>query len=126
MVHWYVSFCRPCFLCPDGLQYYACFSVLVGGILRTRPKYLLSNIVDLIGSAFALLSTSSLVINLFYLMFKRLHKHLVWRLASFSSTCLVVFHVSEQLRSTSIALPLKILILVFIFIPFDFQIFVSF
>ena len=44
----------------------------------------------LIGSAFALLRTSSLVINSFHLMFRSLHKHLVWKLATFclfSSAC---------------------------------------
>ena len=109
MVRWYVSFGRPRFLFPDDLQYHVWFGVRVGGIPKTWPKYIhvLFNIVDLIGSAFALLNTSSLVINLFHLMFRRLRKYLVWKLASFSSFYLVVSHVSEQLRSTGVTLLLK-------------------
>ena len=61
--------------------------VCVGGILRTWPKYLhlLFNIVNLIGSAFTLSGTSSLMIHLLFLMFTSLYKHLVWKLVSFSS-----------------------------------------
>ena len=94
-VIWYVSFGCPRFLFPGGLLYHACFGVHVGGILRTWPRYLnvLFNIVDLISSAFVLLSTSSLVINSFHLMFRSLCKHLVWKLASF---CSIFVHVTEQ------------------------------
>ena len=70
MVCWYVSFGHPLF--SDGLQYHACFGVFVGSIQRTWPKYfhLLFNIVDLIVSTFALLWTSSLVMNSFHLRFR--------------------------------------------------------
>ena len=63
MVHWYVLFGHPLFLFPDGFQYPACFDVLVGGNLRTWPQIspFFFNIVDLIGSAFALLKNSLLV-----------------------------------------------------------------
>ena len=54
-------------------------------------------IVDLIDLVFALLSTSSLVINSFHLMFRRLRKHPVWKLANFSSICLVVFKFTTAL-----------------------------
>ena len=48
MVHWFVSFGCPLFLFSDSasFQYHASFSILVGGLLRTWPKYLF-NIVDL-------------------------------------------------------------------------------
>ena len=85
MFRWYLFFGCPRFLFPDGLQYHACFSVLVGAILRKWRKYLhfSFNIIDLIGSAFVCLCASALVINTFYLMFRSLHKHLVWSLSIF-------------------------------------------
>ena len=79
MVRWNVSFVLPRFLFPDGLQYHACFGVLVGGIINIWPRYLklLVSIDDLISSTFAI-STASLVMNSFYLMFRSLNKHEVW------------------------------------------------
>lgn len=59
------------------------------------------------------------MINSFYYMFTSLYKHLILKLASFFSVVLVIFHISEQYRSTGIMLLLKILILAFVFIPFD-------
>ena len=67
MVHWslLLGVPFPCF--PDALQYHACFDILVGGILIIWPKYILLmfNIVEFIGSVFAVFRTSSYVINLF-------------------------------------------------------------
>ena len=82
------------------LQCHACLGVIVGGIRKTWPNYdhLLFNIVDLIGSAFALLSTSSLVINSYHLMYRSLRKYLVWKLASFGSIFVLIFLISEQAR----------------------------
>ena len=79
MARWYVSFGCPLFLFPDGFRYHACFGVLVGGILRTWPKYLhlLFSFVDVIGRTFALLRASSLMMNSFHLMFRSLHKRVV-------------------------------------------------
>ena len=114
-----VRFGRPLFLFPEGFQYNACFGVLVSDVLRSCPKYFhLLNIVDLIGSAFALLWTSSLVMNSFHLMLS-LRKHLAGvELVSFCSLfgCLLCFRAIEN---TSITLLLKSLILLFVFIPFD-------
>ena len=89
--------------------------VVLVSSFQVSPVHLF-NIVDLIG-------TSSLVINSFQLMHRSLHKHLVWKFASFSSIC---FHVSEQQRNMGITLMLNILILVVMFIPFDIQIFLCF
>ena len=74
MVRWNVSFGLPRFLFPDGLQYHACFDVLVGGIINIWPRYhkLFLSIDDLISSTFTILSTASLVMNSFYLMFRSL------------------------------------------------------
>ena len=72
MVRWCVSFGYPRFLFPDGLQYCACFGVLIGSKGMTQIFLLfLFNIVDMIGSPFALLNTS-LVINSFHLLFRNL------------------------------------------------------
>ena len=101
MFRWYLFFGCPRFLFPDGLQYHACFSVLVGAILRKWRKYLhfSFSIIDLIGSAFVRLCASALVINKFYLMFRSLYKHLVWTLSillwwfpCFSETFIIISH----------------------------------
>ena len=81
IVSGFVSFGRP------GVQYHACFVDLVGGILSTWNKcvHLLFNIVGLIGSVFGLFKYFTLAVHSFRLMFRNLRKHLVWKLASFSS-----------------------------------------
>ena len=75
---------------------HACFGVLVGSILRTWPRYLIFNIVDLIDSAFTLLRTSFLLMNSFNLTFTSVHKHLVRNLVCFCSNYFGCFHVSKQ------------------------------
>lgn len=116
MVRMQVSLWRFRFF--NGFQYHACLGVLVGGILLTWPKYLnlRLNFVDLIDSAFALLRTSSVVMNSLHLMFKHLRKHLVWKL---TSLCSIFGRFPCRSRSTDLLLLLNIFIFVFAFISSD-------
>ena len=115
MVRWFffISLYR------DVFQHHGYFDVLVCRFPKTWPKYplMIFIITDVIGT---LLKTSSLVMILFDLMFSSLRKHLLsntLETSSFCSVYLVVFHVPEQQKRTSLILLLKFLILVSVFIP---------
>ena len=120
----HVSFGRPLFLVPWGVQSRACFVISPLFLRRVWPIHLhvFLLITVPISSWLVLFKSSVLDIVSGQYIFSIFLRHLLIKVCSCLMMALVVFQVSLPYRSTDFTLVLKMRILVLVVIFFDFQI----